>query len=455
MQLQQEYEVLRFIEQNGVCHVSMDYVTGELLADYILKKKRIEKEEFFSWMLQLIKEMEKLERTKGAKIGYQLSPFYIVLKKNATIALLNVSAKVNQKTLEALAQKKIISKFFLEDGTCDHIYSFAKTMQYILANVQLVPKLKKTEEHCLQKIISKCLKLKSKKRYQSFYEIEYKIPKIETQSKKKRILPIIIISLVVLGGAGICWKSIAIGAGEMQQCYLEMGITYLGVLEKYEKSIELFKKVEKSGVGQCYLQIAQYMNGTSSLSVSRVEEILEELQEQKGEEISLEEKYCLLKVYDSVNTKTARKRAIVLAKDLLEKAPVWLDEAQVKELLANLYQKEGRDEDAIYMYEELIQNNQEESRFLTMIALCEKCGWYDKGIELCETGLEKHGQSLELSLNYIRFVCDKAEMSAEEKSKRLQSVIIGNETLKQDERFLKLQREHGIQTEGDEVWVEE
>ena len=79
----------------------------------------------------------------------------------------------NQKRVDKLLQNKVTKNFFPGDESYSDVYSFGKTMQYILAKSSIQPKLTKKEEKKLQKIISKSTNIqKRKKSYQSFEKIQ-------------------------------------------------------------------------------------------------------------------------------------------------------------------------------------------------------------------------------------------------------------------------------------------
>lgn len=169
--MKQNYEVLRLIRQNMGCHIIMDCVQGEILGNYIIQNPNIQKEKFFSWMIQLTRDMEAIQMTRGLPEYRFLNPFCIVIKEDGTLALLNLKEKVNQQRVDKLFEDSVMKMFLPEDGTYSDIYSFGKTMQFILAKTNISPKLSREEEKKLSKIILWCLTDNSKIKYQNFQEI--------------------------------------------------------------------------------------------------------------------------------------------------------------------------------------------------------------------------------------------------------------------------------------------
>ena len=59
--MQQNYEVMRFVQQNGKYHVIMDYVEGEMLCNYLRRERQMDKKFPFEIALLLAKELSCLE----------------------------------------------------------------------------------------------------------------------------------------------------------------------------------------------------------------------------------------------------------------------------------------------------------------------------------------------------------------------------------------------------------
>ncbi len=384
--MQQEYEVLRFIEEKENCHICMDYVTGELLAEHIASKKTVEKEVFFKWILHLIKELEKAERARALEMYCVISPFHMVMKTDGSIALLNTYAKVNLKKMQKYSLEKILP-FFSKGDTQEALYAFGRTMQYVLAHTQLVPAFKRSEERVLQKIILSCLKPNQKRKYRNLNQIEYKISKIKKRKKYKVVLAVAGVFLAFLTNIWV-WNS---RGGTVQHGngneYLDMGIFCMGILEDYDRSIAFFTRMENSDQKEKYISLAEFMDGKGHVSVEHVERVIRQLRQESSEPIDLEMMYCYMKICNQINSAEARIWVMEYAEQLLQEAPVWLDRAYVKEILAYVYQKEGKMKEAIEIYEELSKHIQGREYLMTAIRLCDKCGWTEKKQELYTRGV--------------------------------------------------------------------
>lgn len=335
--MRQNYEVMRLIRQNSDCHIVMDTVRGETLGEFILRNPKITKEQFFQWMIQIIKEMECIEKSKAMKEYRFLIPFNIVVKENKKIALLNLKTKSNQKRLEKLLNKPGMRQFFSDDGVYDDIYSYGKTIQFLLSKMDLYPELTKKEEKRLKKIISKCLNYNSRKAYQNFSEILSEIP-TETpeqvkKPRKKRILLLgvgmAIISIFLLASILYYFDEQPV---ENAEAYLEAGITYFNTLEDYEKSEDLFERAQGEDLSEYYHIMAEYMQGESNYTDLEMEKLLEDFQKEFTY-LEYEQKYSLLKVYDRINTKTAKEHVIQLAQEILESPDWYKNESDVRNML--------------------------------------------------------------------------------------------------------------------------
>lgn len=152
-----DYEVIRLIQQNSGGHIIMDCVEGEILGEYLLRCPKVEKQVLFQWMSQLLEQLKCIERIQGIIDYRYLTPFYIVLKSDQTISLLNFKAKLNQKSVHRVSMYPLLRQFYPENGTYSDTYAFGKTLQFLLAKTEINPRLTRKEIYKLQTIISKCL----------------------------------------------------------------------------------------------------------------------------------------------------------------------------------------------------------------------------------------------------------------------------------------------------------
>ena len=310
-------------------------IPSKNLGEFILEHPKVDKKQFLKWIGQIAKEMESIEIAKGILIYGFLVPFNIIVKESGELALLNLKIKSNQKRLDKMLTNQSIKQFFPEDGSYDDIYSFGKTLQYLLAKAELEPCLTKREEKKFRKIISKCLKSNSKKSYESFEEILSDISSIEEKGIRKRTIMLTICALVLSIIAifrVVFWKEESVS--EKAEAYLETGITYFNVMEDYEKSEEMFEKIKNLEIAEYYYVMAEFMQGKKNITEEEMEEILEEFQKEIGQQLEYDYKYSILKVYDQIDSETAERQVVKLAEEILNSPDWYKNENEVRNILA-------------------------------------------------------------------------------------------------------------------------
>ena len=172
-----DYEVIRLIQQNSGGHVIMDCVEGEILGEYLLRCPKVEKRVLFQWIAQLLEQLKCIERIQGCIDYRYLTPFYIVLKSDQSISLLNFKAKLNQKCVHRVSMYPILRQFYPQNGAYGDTYAFGKTLQFLLAKTEIHPELTKKETIKLQKIILKCLGQVAKRTNLKFKDIIFDVSK--------------------------------------------------------------------------------------------------------------------------------------------------------------------------------------------------------------------------------------------------------------------------------------
>ena len=333
--MQKNYEVIRLIKENMNCHIIADNVKGETLGGYVMRNPCVTKEDLLGWMIQLARELERLSLAKCLS-GYRyLTPFSVVKKQDNTIALLNLKAKENQTRLDHLFTSKEMKQFLPEKNTYNDMYSFGKTMQFLLAKAEPEPKLTRKEERRLQEIISTCLEVDSKYSYHNFEEIIFDISRVTRKSnlRGKIILGLFVLVLGVMAIIKIVMMNNAGVLEERRMEYMDAGITYFNEFGDYERSEELFSHVNDSKIAEYYQKMAAYMQGEINFSEKQMEMLLSDFQDEVGKNIGYDEKYSLIKVYDKLNTEHARAQLICLAEEILD-SPDWQkNEEKIREYL--------------------------------------------------------------------------------------------------------------------------
>lgn len=257
--MRQDYEVIRFVQQNGRYHVVMDCVEGELLSHFIVRNPSIDKRMFWTVIANLAKELKCLENSGGIEFYPVVTPYHIVVKKDGDIALLKFSETHSRKYAEAM------KPFLSQDRTDDYIFSYGKILQFLLAKWKSEPKLTWKEIRRIKKIIQKCLQ-----------------KKINSTSLRRMILA---------GLAGLC-----------------VGMTLQQPKEKI-----IWKEPERSSVQV----LEDYLKGESVFS-DEILQAITEYEENIIQDTSLIGQELLMNIYLRQDTKEAKEEVIKRGEMLLD-----------------------------------------------------------------------------------------------------------------------------------------
>lgn len=470
--LEKEYEVIRLITQNASCHIVTDCVRGTMLPEYIERSEKLEKEKLFSYLHQMIKQLGYLQEVREVRTCCYSIPFCMIIKASGELVLLDINAKSNQYLVSQLGRENVRRCFFKTGDSYNTVFPIGKTIQYILAKANVVPKLTSREEYKLKKIISKCLSDNSKKQYQKISEILYDLPKLEKKREPKRkkgswFFPIIFVSGVsfVIGGMNLILQR-----GKKEELpvklekeesvdFLEIGMMYFLEMENYKKSKEMFaRSKDQEWLSKQYVELSDYMMGESERSEEEMEELLSEIEMEIEEEIN--GKRILFRVWSKMQTETALEQKIRFGKILLEEQSEWLEddvekkiENEIRTIMAEAYEKSGEKELALEQYKMIKEWNKSEEIYRSIIRIARTIDKRE-AILLCKEGIEANPLSKELRIQLIQTECEEKSVSKETCEASIKKMIQECPQLLKEESFHKLQNEYGIKVEGETVWVE-
>lgn len=448
------------IKQNAGCHFITDCAEGELLSEYIRRQEKVKKEEMFSYVKQLMRQLENIQKVKEVKSYRYVTPFSIVLKKNKEIALLDFNAQSNRYILNQIVKENICNQFFKETMVFDDIYSFGKTIQYLLATTKLVPPLKYGEERKLKQIISKCLSDNSKKQYSSFSEILLEFPQLQKKRKKRQVKKTkMIFIIIVIAIIGVIGKQYIHGNEQLSEekvDFFEIGMTYFLELDDYQKSMEMFEKETENPRAKIYREIAAYMNGETWIETEEIEKKIRTIEEVGNGIESLEEKRAILKVYANLDTRYARERCLEIGKSVIQELRRESEdvdhmiEKETREIMVAIYEKNKEYKNALIEYEEICKWFTEEEIYCTMLRIAGETEEKENISKIYEQGIRDNPSSKTLRIRYLQIQHQVGGME-EEMVKRM---ITECPELLEDSEFKKLQEESGIKIEGENIWVE-
>ena len=466
--MEREYEVIRLIQQNASCHIITDCVLGTMLPEYLEEHGMIAKEQLFSYLCQMIKQLGYLQDVRDAKPCRYITQFCMIIKKNGELMLLDLNAKGNQHIVNQMGRGEIRDGFLKKGNSYEAMYSIGKTMQFILAKAIIEPKLTKHEESKLKKIISKCLSDNVKQQYQKISEILFDFPQLKYKktNKNKKIKWIIVGIIVLLGDGASMFLS-----DEMEEKrpeaiidqkkvdFLEIGRTYFLEMEDYRKSMQMFECAEDEiETAENYKELSAYMLGESQKSEEEMESVLSEIEEsQKGE---LTENRMLFRVWAKIEGTTSLEARIRLGEKILSTYEKWKEndvdqriENEVRTVLAEAYEKTGKEELALEQYRKVSQWNQTEELYRSMVRIAQDID-EQEALRLCEEGIAANPKSKELRLQLIQIQCKDNETTKEMCEESIRKILEECPELAVEETFRKLQEECGIKIEGEVIWVE-
>jgi tetratricopeptide (TPR) repeat protein len=393
MYVQQSYEVIRFVGQNGKFHIVMDYVEGDLLSTYLQKEKSMSKKNFLQLVSNIAKELEGLERSSATEYIPYLTPFHIVVKEDQSVAFLKQTEKYNEKI------ERYIDVFLPEDGSMNYFYSYGKILQFILAKIKLRPRMSKIEEYRIRRLISKCVEVKSQKQFHSSKELVACIGKVK---KRRKVFWIV----------GVAFMTIVLGIG-------------LRLKTGSQESMEI----------GAYQQLQVFMEGDIEKSDTEMEEALAVYEMEHEKNLSLADREWLVNVCYRLNTDFSRqllkKHSEILMKELSAK----------RELLAELYLDNGEFENAIKEYEILIVESPSAERYLALANIMCQNGNVREAMRVCELGSGLFPERIELQLEYIKY-CFNAEADTE-----ISLFLEKYPALKDTREYIQLEQELGMQEE--------
>ena len=90
--MEEMYEVLRFIEHGAHCRQSMDCMRGTLLVRYLKARREIGKSELFGWFRQLCVCVDQYHRCRKQREYRYLNPYSVVVSEERSLFLLDLEA---------------------------------------------------------------------------------------------------------------------------------------------------------------------------------------------------------------------------------------------------------------------------------------------------------------------------------------------------------------------------
>lgn len=180
--MEKTYEVLKFIEHGIHCRQSMDCAQGMILLDYMKENPAVEKAVLLKWFRQLAVCVDQFHRCRGRQTYRYLNPCSVLVSDAGKILLLDMDAADNASVMKQM-QSRAMRRHFVKPlyamsaahGYEADFYAYGKTIQFMLAYLEVDPPLTKREELRLLRVIRRCTG-ESKKWYEDFRQIISELP---------------------------------------------------------------------------------------------------------------------------------------------------------------------------------------------------------------------------------------------------------------------------------------
>lgn len=446
MEGQEGYEVIKLIEHDGRCHVTMDCAQGRLLGERLKEEPWVSKGTMFAWFQSLVTQIEQYHRCKKNQCYRYLNPWSVLVCEDDTLLLLDLEAASNEFVIKNM-QRRMMRRYFVKkvlrmEGSQrmeTDLYSLGKTIQYILAHAHLDSKLTRRETYQLSRIISKCLGDNPKKIYQDFKQIQKQLPKItnpKSEKMKRKIMKSVLAAVV------ICL------AFQVILHYREVGETD-AIAEQTE--VLGTQETQQTQSTQGTQSIEETQNGQEAQNLQKAEEKSEEAdslteQEMNAMELDIDQ---LMEAIQQ-NTEEDNRKIIEQGTEL---------ERKLLRYLAIAYDREEMIDEALSTYGRVCSLETDErileKLYLRKAKLEQKNKKYEQARNTYREALEKMPGAAAIANQFVVCLCGDETLTDEDKEKELQFILGTFPEIVNDEEFQKLQQEYGIEVEGEKIWLTE
>lgn len=412
--MEEEYEVIKFLEREGQCYIASAYVEGITLYRWIELHEEIKKDKLEKWIRELLRQITLFRKQKGNPNYTYLNPYHIIIIQESEIRLLYLEE-------EHIHLKRKFEKQFQPDSTIKDVdfYCLGKTIQFIMAHLKCVPNLKKREEIKLLSFTKKCLEKNLKNQFKSEFPLEKKFSKQNSGYIKKGI--IIFSGIILLSIFIKCFPEKQPIPCENEDNSFEIGMYYFLERKDYKKSNAYFQKARKKEKNiEDYIQLSHFMMEKSENK--EIEHILSRVKEEAEKEEHIGKKLMVARVCILQETEKSYKWIIEMHLNNSEE----LSEELMKEwneYKALAYEKLSLWKEAGTQYRKL--SEQEEER--------------EKKEKIYK---EKY---MEMDISYLKELWKEKTYSEEEKLKILHNMIEINPQIKEEQTFKQFVIENQIQ----------
>lgn len=407
------FEIIRFVEYGGQCHPEADCATGELLIFRLRRCQETEQAVVLGWIRQLARQMELLYQCRGT-CGYRyLNPYSVLVTPEEKVFLLDLDAEGNTFVLRSMQKRVIRNNFIQADYAGERgaplrqdLYGFAKTVQFIMANVTIRPRLSRLQERRLELMINRCTGKSGRKRCENFSRIQKAIPSRSTGRLSGNNHHIRIWGIVLFFCVCMIFLFIRLLAEQSRAAQLE------NRLEEYKAEVEA-RRIEKSST-ETTAAIAGGKSDTEESDIEKLNQLL-------------------------LNNNTDDNREVIERGEELH--------CEVLRCLAPAYDREGMTDKALSVYEELCVMGTEdeilEQAYSRRIALEEERNNGEIALNVAEKAVESLPDSQEIALLYLEMLYRYGIETEDEYRKKENEILAGFPELRESEAYQLLKDEKG------------
>lgn len=219
--MEEMYEVLKFIEHGTCCRRSLDCVQGVSLMRRMKEHPETDRRKLLAWFREIAVCVEQYHRSGSGQDYRYLNPCSIIVTEEDRMMLLDLEAPDNASVIKQM-QTGAVRDHFIRP-VCDlgvsrnheaDLFAYGKTVQFLLAYMDIQPSLTQLEEMKMDRIIRRCTGAYGR-RYDDFSQVIKVLPqirgKVSNSSQEKKLNPKRIAGGVGLGAAACLCLCVLLG----------------------------------------------------------------------------------------------------------------------------------------------------------------------------------------------------------------------------------------------------
>lgn len=174
--IDKKYDILKILQKGYSTYIGMDCVEGELLIDIIRSGDVYEPLQFYKWCYSLCDDIHSYHKSRKKAFKY-ITPYTVVIGDDNKAYLMDLQSSSNQEIKHYVESNRVKDYFALphdiqrRNKYLADYYSLAKTIQFILSQVQFEPNFSKQQIKQLKKVTNTCIGLK-KIKYQNIKDLQ-------------------------------------------------------------------------------------------------------------------------------------------------------------------------------------------------------------------------------------------------------------------------------------------